>query len=158
SNKLLRSSILTCLWPPRLIPRRRATYLTHLSLFFAGASFTWLFGRRFIFARWKSNAELFEKNWRRGQDSNLQCLSAGGFQDRFLTIRIPLRLVRKYRRRLPSIQDSAPRRRQLSSPAIVIVSAGLESAVEIGSSQFASRSRPLGAQVKERCRVLPSLL
>jgi hypothetical protein len=28
--------------------------------------------------------------WRRGQDSNLQGLSPGGFQDRFLTIRIPL--------------------------------------------------------------------
>ena len=29
--------------------------------------------------------------WRRGQDSNLHGLSPGGFQDRFLTIRIPLR-------------------------------------------------------------------
>lgn len=31
------------------------------------------------------------EGWRRGQDSNLQGLSPGGFQDRFLTIRIPLR-------------------------------------------------------------------
>jgi hypothetical protein len=31
------------------------------------------------------------REWRRGQDSNLQGLSPGGFQDRFLTIRIPLR-------------------------------------------------------------------
>ena len=30
------------------------------------------------------------REWRRGQDSNLQGLSPGGFQDRFLTIRVPL--------------------------------------------------------------------
>jgi hypothetical protein len=36
---------------------------------------------------------------RRGQDSNLQELSLGGFQDRFLTIRIPLQqfFLTKYR-------------------------------------------------------------
>src|SRR5262249_17057414 len=132
SSSFLRSSILTCLWLARLMPRRRATYRTHLSplLFFAVASFTCLFGWWFIFVPWKSNAELFKKDWRRGQDSNLQGLSAGGFQDRFLTIRIPLRPVRKYRRRPPSIQDSGRQRRQLSSPAIVIVFAGSENRVE----------------------------
>src|ERR1051326_1411430 len=29
--------------------------------------------------------------WRRGQDSNLQALSGGGFQDRCITIMLPLR-------------------------------------------------------------------
>src|SRR5437667_10001029 len=33
-----------------------------------------------------------EKNWRRGQESNLHSLSAGGFQDRCTTIMRPLRL------------------------------------------------------------------
>src|SRR6266446_6606778 len=33
-----------------------------------------------------------KKKWRRGQDSNLHSLSAGGFQDRCTTIMRPLRL------------------------------------------------------------------
>src|SRR5678816_3424452 len=35
--------------------------------------------------------ELLERVWRRGQDSNLHSLSAGGFQDRCTTIMRPLR-------------------------------------------------------------------
>jgi hypothetical protein len=34
-----------------------------------------------------------EKKWRRGQDSNLHSLSAGGFQDRCTTIMRPLRIL-----------------------------------------------------------------
>lgn len=34
-----------------------------------------------------------ESKWRRGQDSNLHSLSAGGFQDRCTTIMRPLRIV-----------------------------------------------------------------
>jgi hypothetical protein len=45
--------------------------------------------------------------WRRGQDSNLQGLSPGGFQDRFLTIRIPLLLLlnQSIGERATSVQD-----------------------------------------------------
>jgi hypothetical protein len=34
-----------------------------------------------------------EGKWRRGQDSNLHSLSAGGFQDRCTTIMRPLRMA-----------------------------------------------------------------
>src|SRR5688572_21597554 len=35
------------------------------------------------------------RRWRRGQDSNLQELSLGSFQDYFLTIRIPLLQIKQ---------------------------------------------------------------
>ena len=45
------------------------------------------------------------EDWRRGQDSNLQGLSPGGFQDRFLTIRIPLLNRIEYKRLLLAISS-----------------------------------------------------
>ena len=41
----------------------------------------------------EEQGKLFEREWRRGQDSNLHSLSAGGFQDRCTTIMRPLRGV-----------------------------------------------------------------
>src|SRR5215217_8836928 len=55
-------------------------------------------GKRFTLRRFKLQVVVvkdyaMESNWRRGQDSNLHSLSAGGFQDRCTTIMRPLRSV-----------------------------------------------------------------
>ena len=55
-------------------------------------------GKRFTLRRFKLQVVVvkdyaMESKWRRGQDSNLHSLSAGGFQDRCTTIMRPLRRV-----------------------------------------------------------------